>query len=84
MAGEKLTLADYSIFSTILVLNFLIPIEAEKWPRLADYLKRFESNPNYELNMEGARKQVDLIDKCMEKAKNYHINSFELIYPKPI
>lgn len=37
----------------------------------------------YTFNAEGAKKQVDFIDKCMEKAKNYHINTFELCYPKP-
>lgn len=79
-----MTLADFSIWSTLLVLNFLLPIDEEKFPKLTKYLKMLESHPNYELNMEGARKQIDFIDKCMEKAKNYHINSFELIYPKPI
>lgn len=84
VVGDAITLADFSIWSTLLVLNFLLPINEEKFPKLTKYLKMLESHQNFELNMDGARKQIDFIDKCMEKAKNYHINSFELIYPKPI
>lgn len=36
------------------------------------------------MNYEGALKQAEFIEKCMEKAKNYKINSFELVYPKPL
>lgn len=79
-----MTLADYSIWSTLLVLNFLFPIEESKFPMLTKYLKMLESHPNFELNMDGAKKQIDFIDKCMANVKSYHINSFELIYPKPI
>lgn len=73
------------MWTTLLVLDLLFPIGEEKFPKLKAYLKMLEENhPNYKVNMDGAKKQVDLIDKCMEKAKNYHINQFELIYPKPI
>jgi glutathione S-transferase len=84
IAGEVMTLADFSVWSTLLVLDLLFPIDDEKFPKLRAYLKMLEQHPNFEINNEGAKKQVDLIDKCMEKAKNYHINRFELIYPRPI
>lgn len=85
IAGENLTVADFSIWSTLLVLDFLLPIDAEQFPKLKSYMKTtFEAYPHFQTNLEGTKKQIDLIDKCMEKAKNYHINSFELIYPKPI
>lgn len=84
VAGDTLTLPDFSIWSTLLVLDLLIPIDAEKFPKLRNYLKMMESHKSYELNADGALKQVDFIEKCMEKAKNYKINTFELVYPKPI
>lgn len=84
VAGDCLTIADFSTWSSLLVLDLLIPIDAESFPKLKAYMTRFEAHPNYNLNIEGAKKQVDLIDKFMEKAKSYHINSFELIYPKPV
>lgn len=84
VAGDTLTLADFSIWSTLLVLDLLIPIEEEKFPKLKKYLKTMESHKSYSMNSEGALKQADFIEKCMEKAKNYKINSFELVYPKPI
>lgn len=79
-----MTLADFSIWSTLLVLSLLFPIDAEKFPKLTSYLKMMESNKSYELNSEGALTQFDFIEKCMEKAKNYKINTFELVYPKPL
>lgn len=79
-----MTIADFSIWSSLLILELLVEIDEKKFPKLKQYLKMLESHPNYTLNYEGARKQVDFIDRCMEKARNYHINKFELIYPRPI
>lgn len=84
VAGNSLTLADFSIWSTLLVLDLLFPIDAEKFPKLKTYLKTMESHKSFTMNFEGALKQADFIEKCMEKAQNYKINSFELVYPKPI
>lgn len=84
MAGDSLTLADFSIWSTLLVLELLLPIDAEKFPKLKTYLQMMESHKSYAMNFEGALKQADFIEKCMEQAKNYKINSFELVYPKPL
>ena len=84
VAGDTMTLADFSIWSTLLVLNLLIPIEDENFPKLTNYLKMLENHKSYSFNYEGALKQFDFIEKCMEKAKNYKINTFELVYPKPI
>lgn len=84
VAGDSLTLADFSIWSTLLVLDLLFPIDAEKFPKLRNYLKMMESNKSYELNYQGALKQFDYIEKCMKKAKNYKINTFELLYPNPM
>lgn len=78
-----MTIADFSIWSSLLILDLLIPIDETKFPKLKGYLKMLESHPNFKLNYDGARKQVDFIDRCMEKATNYHINKFELVYPRP-
>jgi len=83
VAGDTMTLADFSIWSTLLVLNLLIPIDSQKFPKLTKYLKMLEGHESYEFNFDGALKQTDFIEKCMEKAKNYKINTFELVYPKP-
>lgn len=84
VAGDTMTLADFSIWSTLLVLNLLFPIDPQKFPKLTNYLKMLECHKSYAFNFDGALKQVDFIEKCMEKAKNYRINTFELVYPKPI
>lgn len=84
VAGEEMTLADFSVWSTLLVLNLLFPIDFQKFPKLTNYLKMLEDHKSYAFNYDGALKQVDFIEKCMEKARSYKINTFELIYPKPI
>ncbi|CRL08282.1 CLUMA_CG021007, isoform A [Clunio marinus] len=83
VAGNDMTLADFSVWSTLLVLDLLIPINNQKYPKLRTYLKLLEEHPCYQANFGGAQKQADFIEKCMEKAKNYKINTFELIYPRP-
>ena len=82
--GDSITLADFSIWTALLVLDLLFPVDGEKFPKLRDYLNMMKTHKSYGMNQEGALKQADLIEKCMQKAKNYHINSFELVYPKPI
>lgn len=69
----------------MLVLDLLIPIDPTKFPNLKSYLNLMESHKNYAMNIEGALNQFDYIEKCLQSAKNYKINSFELVsYPKPI
>lgn len=85
IASDTLSLSDFFAWTDLLVLDLLIPIDPAKFPKLKSYLKWMESHKSYTMNIEGALNQFDFIEKCLQKAKNYKINKFELVsYPKPI
>ncbi|CAH1367310.1 unnamed protein product [Tenebrio molitor] len=50
MAGDSVTIADYSLFATITGSNALVAIDAQKYPRLTKWLKTIETRPEAELN----------------------------------
>lgn len=45
IAGEQLTIADFCIFATASATNVGIPIDASKYPKLVQWLKKVESLP---------------------------------------
>ncbi|XP_004537440.1 glutathione S-transferase 1 [Ceratitis capitata] len=69
MAGEHLTIADFSIVSTTSTLNFtFVPIDKEQWPRLADWLTRMEALPYYaEANGVGLKGFAEKVQSKMPK-----------------
>ncbi|XP_053963950.1 glutathione S-transferase 1 [Anastrepha ludens] len=63
VAGENLTIADFSIVSTVSSFNAaFVSVDKSKWPKLAEWLKRLESLPYYaEANGAGLKMYADLI-----------------------
>jgi glutathione S-transferase len=53
MAGDSVTIADYSLFATITGSNALVAIDAQKYPRLTKWLKTIETRPEAEVNKKG-------------------------------
>lgn len=60
-----MTIADFSMWSTLLSLRLLVPINAEKFPKLTSYLQMLEAHPSYEINREGAERQAGYVLKCL-------------------
>lgn len=54
MCGEEMTIADLSIWSTLLSVRFLVPIDDHKYPKLEMWLRRMKTRDTYELNQNGA------------------------------
>ncbi|EDW62180.1 glutathione S-transferase 1 [Drosophila virilis] len=54
IAGDQLTIADFSLISSISSLVAYIPIEATKYPKLSAWIKRLEQLPYYAENAKGA------------------------------
>ncbi|XP_017491404.1 PREDICTED: glutathione S-transferase 1 [Rhagoletis zephyria] len=69
VAGENLTIADFSIVSTVSSFNAaFVPISKDKWPRLAEWLKRLEALPYYaEANGAGLKMYAALIISKLPK-----------------
>ncbi|XP_075166896.1 glutathione S-transferase 1-like [Haematobia irritans] len=62
MAGDHLTIADFSIISTITSLVGFLEIDGSKYPKLIDWMRRMESLPYYEdANGKGATLLLSMI-----------------------
>lgn len=67
IAGDNLTIADFSIGATISSAKFLLPVDEEKFPKLAEWVKRLEKLPYYSVNIPGEQKFKDLILSKLQK-----------------
>lgn len=66
IAGDHLTIADFSIISSVTSLVAFVDIDNSKYPKLSAWIKRLEALPYYqEANGVGAKILVDMI-----KSKN--------------
>lgn len=56
VAGKQLTIADFSIISTVSSLEVFVKVDTTKYPRIAAWFKRLQKLPYYEeANVNGAR-----------------------------
>ncbi|KAM7344567.1 glutathione S-transferase 1-like [Cochliomyia hominivorax] len=69
LAGDHLTVADFSNISTVSSLVAFVEIDSAKYPKLSAWIKRLEALPYYhEANAVGAKILIDII-----KSKNITI-----------
>ncbi|XP_017079188.1 glutathione S-transferase 1 [Drosophila eugracilis] len=62
MAGDQLTIADFSIVSTITSIGVFLELDLAKYPRIAAWLERLKELPYYEeANGTGAAQYVGLM-----------------------
>ncbi|XP_052839696.1 glutathione S-transferase 1 [Drosophila gunungcola] len=69
LAGDQLTIADFSIVSTITSIGVFQELDVAKYPRIAAWLDRLKELPYYEeANGSGAAQYVELL-----RSKNFTI-----------
>nr|WCC58229.1 glutathione S-transferase [Pharsalia antennata] len=54
VAGDSLSIADFSIINTITNARELVPLDDTKYPNIAAWRKTLEPLPYYEINTEGS------------------------------
>nr|WMM91885.1 GSTe2 [Paracoccus marginatus] len=66
IAGDNITIADFSILTCLTNLDIVVPITNEKYPLIKDYVKRGEANiPTYkELEKAGRQKVIEVLKSC--------------------
>lgn len=70
LVGNHLTLADFSCVAMISCMDEFAPIDAEKYPKLADWFKRMSQLPYYnELNGEPSKEHGVAFRYLMAKNK---------------
>lgn len=68
LCGSTLTLADFSIISSVASLLGLAPIESKRYPRLSAWIARMEQLPDYQSNNgNGAQMLIDLFTAKIKK-----------------
>ncbi|XP_037823317.1 glutathione S-transferase 1-like [Lucilia sericata] len=61
MAGDELTIADFSIVATVTSLEAFVDIDSLKYPKLSAWIKRMKSLPYYEeANGAGVKKFIKI------------------------
>jgi glutathione S-transferase len=53
VAGDFISVADYSLISSVSSIETLVPIDEEKCPNVVAWQKRLEARPEYEVNRKG-------------------------------
>jgi glutathione S-transferase len=66
LCGENLTIADLSVWSTMLSMRKLIAIDEEKFPRVVEWLKLMSERKGYDENEEGAAEHIAFVKRCIE------------------
>ncbi|KAK4877102.1 hypothetical protein RN001_009608 [Aquatica leii] len=66
VAGNNVTLADFSLLSTITTLDDLVPIDSNKYANIIAWIKRGEQLPYYHANATGLELFRLKIKSCLE------------------
>ncbi|XP_072396616.1 glutathione S-transferase 1-1-like [Diabrotica undecimpunctata] len=67
VAGDELTIADFSIWATLSNSLNLVPIEETKFPRITEWMEFMNQNPYKEINEPGAATFKKLINGVLRK-----------------
>lgn len=67
LAGDFLSLADFSMWTIIESIHQLIPLDGEKFPNFTRWLETMRKLPMYEMNKKGADGHVTFYRGCIAK-----------------
>lgn len=70
VVGNELSVADVSIYTTLITLHLLLPVGAARYPQITAWLERMKQLlPDYEENLKGAQALQQRIINCMADHK---------------
>ncbi|CAG9854752.1 unnamed protein product [Phyllotreta striolata] len=74
VAGDRLTIADFSLVSSITSWSAFLPIQAVRFPKISAWLHKLQSLPYY---AEGNQRGLDVfLDYIKDKLPNGHKNHY--------
>lgn len=62
IAGNSLTIADYSLAASVGSVHNVIPIDSEKYPKLTAWFKKCQSLPEYEATRKGQEEGANMLN----------------------
>lgn len=69
LTGDTLTLGDLFLWPSMESLHQVIPVDEEKFPNFARWMKNMKKLPTYEMNKKGADEHIGFYRQCVEAAK---------------
>lgn len=70
LCGPELTIADFSVISTLTSINDACPVDVNKYPKLTKWINSFDAIPYFEeVNGEGSRGIKNIFRQKMEENK---------------
>ncbi|XP_030560546.1 glutathione S-transferase 1 [Drosophila novamexicana] len=72
VVGNELSVADISINTTLITLDLMMPVDRERYPKIANWLQRMQQLlPDYEeINLKGAQALQQRIENCMAENRS--------------
>ncbi|KAF5279728.1 hypothetical protein FQA39_LY05418 [Lamprigera yunnana] len=67
VAGDRLSIADFSLISTVTSIDVLIPIDLNKYTNIDSWLKRARSLPYYHINQKGVDDFKEYMNELLNK-----------------
>ncbi|KAJ3663898.1 hypothetical protein Zmor_008116 [Zophobas morio] len=67
VAGDFVSIADYSLIATLSTLNTVVPIEYDEYPNVVAWMVRCESLPGYPANKKGLKAAKEVFKIRMSK-----------------
>lgn len=67
IAGEKVTIADFSTVTTVTAFELFVPIDEEKYPKLIAWIKRMQKLPCYRVNEAGFKEMQKYVQNAWKK-----------------
>lgn len=67
VAGDQVTFADYNIANTLVAIDYLVPLDKEKYPRVQEWVERVTKLPCYKVAEAGFQKYKNALDGLLAK-----------------
>lgn len=66
IAGQNVTVADFSVITDLTCLNVFVPLDEEQHPRLAGWMKKIQELPCYQAGVPGLKSYEEMVRSKME------------------
>lgn len=67
VAGDQMTIADFSIVATLSTAEIYLPIDVEKYPKINAWYQKMKALPYYNINEKGVEMFKSVFTKLLSK-----------------
>lgn len=67
MAGNTLTIADFSIVAAVSTTNLLVPVDKNKYPNVAQWFSKMQELPSFEAGRAGLQEAKEMFENALKK-----------------